>query len=173
VPRRCTICTSEDRPAIEQGVRNGEPYRVAALKYRVSYSALQRHVAGHMAAEDTLQQAVKVRLEDVVNLPANMAERRALVEALLDRCLEPLMRPGGSIDEVPLSVVVRLLKLQQTDEITVLRVNGFMLDQGNDRTKKADVKDSVVETEMYDRIMKWIDDFFQNGLEAGGDPQTR
>lgn len=124
--RRCSICTSENRLIIEKAVRDGGSYRVTASQYRVSFSGMQRHVSSHMAAETRLQEEARVSYEDVMNLPADMRERREVVWELIDKCLEPLMRKHGKLDVATGQLLVRLFKVQQVDEITTLRVAGLL-----------------------------------------------
>jgi hypothetical protein len=155
MPKRCTVCTSKDRPAIEQAVREGEPYRVTAIEYRVSYSALQRHIAHHMAAEDTVQEGVKLKLEDVMDIPANMTDRRDLVKVLVDKSLEPLWTPGSTVDDLPHSFLIGLFRLQQNDEQTVLRVNGLL--RGNLKGGKKGAKVDAKTAEVREQFRQMLD----------------
>ena len=55
MPRACTICTHEQREAIDRALVNGDSFRDIAGRFTVSRSALERHKASHLPA--TLTQA--------------------------------------------------------------------------------------------------------------------
>jgi hypothetical protein len=59
--RACTICSSDNRHAIEAALTQREPYRHIASRYGVSTAALQRHkrdhLPGKMLREDKVQAA--------------------------------------------------------------------------------------------------------------------
>jgi len=48
VPRTCTICTHADRPAIDQALVSGEPYRHIANRFGTPTASLQRHKKEHI-----------------------------------------------------------------------------------------------------------------------------
>src|SRR5215212_9467767 len=63
MPRVCTVCVHQDRPAIDQALVNHRPYRNIAAQFRLSTSALVRHHDDHLpealtkakAAQETAQ----------------------------------------------------------------------------------------------------------------------
>ena len=48
MPRTCTICIHDDRPAIDQALISGEPFRHIATRTGTSTGALQRHKSEHL-----------------------------------------------------------------------------------------------------------------------------
>ena len=49
MPRRCTICTHQDRALIEDGLLAGVSFRNIAKRYGVSITALHRHKSEHLS----------------------------------------------------------------------------------------------------------------------------
>ena len=50
MPRRCTVCTHDQREAIDQALTSQAPYRDIARRYGVSKDALWRHHDDHLPA---------------------------------------------------------------------------------------------------------------------------
>jgi hypothetical protein len=50
VPRTCTICTHENRAALERALIEGETLRTIADRFSVSKTALVRHKDNHLPA---------------------------------------------------------------------------------------------------------------------------
>ena len=48
MPRRCTICVHDNRPAIDQALISGEPFRHIAIRFGTSTASLQRHKKEHI-----------------------------------------------------------------------------------------------------------------------------
>ena len=48
MPRTCTICIHDNRPAIDQALISGEPFRHIAARTGTSTGALQRHKTDHL-----------------------------------------------------------------------------------------------------------------------------
>jgi len=48
MPRVCTVCVHDDRPAVDQALVNHRPYRNIAAQFRLSTSALVRHHDDHL-----------------------------------------------------------------------------------------------------------------------------
>jgi hypothetical protein len=151
--RVCTICTHEGRELIEAELLRGVPLRNIATTYRLGYSSVRRHREGHMLAAVDGEPTVVLRLEDVMSIPVGMKERADLVQSLLNRALRPLMKRGGRLRDVPLAFVVSLLKLQQADEQTVLRVTGLM----NEKEKGGSDVSSFLSSEEYRQLMEMLD----------------
>ena len=49
MPRTCSICTHDQRQAIDKAPLAGEPYRHIASRFGTSTTALQRHKADHLS----------------------------------------------------------------------------------------------------------------------------
>ncbi len=150
--RVCTVCRHEERVLVEDELARGVPLRTISTTYRLSYSALRRHSADHMIIADGEDGAREVmRLQDVIDIPLQMKERAQLINALLQRALEPLMGRGKGfgIDETQLGFIVNLLRLQQTDEQTVLKMTGMM--RGSIDTS------NIMDTDAYNKLRSTID----------------
>jgi hypothetical protein len=48
VPRVCTICHHDQRPAIAEALVGGESYRYVSERFAISVGAIQRHKAEHI-----------------------------------------------------------------------------------------------------------------------------
>src|SRR5215217_4174599 len=70
MPRVCTVCSHEERDAIEDAFIAGTPKRRIAARYGVTEQALRRHIREH--------------LPELLSL-ARDAERAARADTLLDR----------------------------------------------------------------------------------------
>ena len=79
MPRQCTICTHDDRPAIDQALVNSKPNRRIATQFGVSESAVRRHRAEHLSA--TLAQARAS--EDVAHADDLVSQLQALSQETL------------------------------------------------------------------------------------------
>ena len=80
MPRSCTICTHLDRPAIDQALISGEPYRHIANRFGTSTASLQRHKKEHIS---------------LVLRKAQDAEEIAHADSLLDQIRELQARAMG------------------------------------------------------------------------------
>jgi len=80
MPRTCTICTHADRPAIDQALVSGEPYRHIANRFGTSTASLQRHKKEHIP--------ISLRT-------AQDAEEIAQADSLLDQIRELQARAMG------------------------------------------------------------------------------
>lgn len=49
MPRKCSICTHDDREAIDAALMESVPYREIAQRHDVTPSALSRHLDGHVS----------------------------------------------------------------------------------------------------------------------------
>jgi hypothetical protein len=69
-----------------------------------------------------------MRLQDVIDIPLQSKERAELINALLNRALEPLMRRGkkAGLKAAPLGFIINLLRLQSTDEQVILKQLGLL-----------------------------------------------
>lgn len=84
MPRRCTICTHDDRDTIDAQLAAGTPYRHIAARFDVSTGALHRHGEQH--------------LPEHLAKAAN-AEEAASAERLLNQVLELNRRAQGILDK--------------------------------------------------------------------------
>ena len=50
MPRVCTVCTHDQRAAIDQALVNGKGVRETSALFRVSEDAVSRHKEGHLPA---------------------------------------------------------------------------------------------------------------------------
>jgi transposase-like protein len=66
--RTCTVCTHEERPAIDHALAAGRSYRDIAGRFSVSRSALDRHNADHLspAVQKAQQTADAAHALDIV-----------------------------------------------------------------------------------------------------------
>ena len=110
MPRVCTVCVHDDRPAVDQALVNHRPYRNIAAQFRLSTSALVRHHDDHLPetltkataaeetarADDLLEQVRALRTKslqlmlaaekagDLRTALAGIREARACVELLAE-----------------------------------------------------------------------------------------
>src|SRR4051794_15452421 len=110
MPRVCTVCVHDDRPAVDQALVNHRPYRNIAAQFRLSTSALVRHHDDHLPealtkargatdearADDLLEQVRALRTKslqlmltaekagDLRTALAGVREARACVELLAE-----------------------------------------------------------------------------------------
>lgn len=75
--RACSVCTHDDRQAIDEALVSGTPYRNLAEQFSVSLAALSRHRSDHVSA--ALQAVVVERERDAA---ASLLDR---VESLIER----------------------------------------------------------------------------------------
>lgn len=84
--RTCTICHHDERPAIEQAIVAGKPYRRIAAQYGTSEGALRRHRAAHVASR--LARAVERRDAETDRAVAAVEQRNERADTeLLDQLL--------------------------------------------------------------------------------------
>ncbi len=50
MPRTCSICTHDQRQAIDRALLAGDPYRNIAVRFGTSVASLQRHKTDHLSA---------------------------------------------------------------------------------------------------------------------------
>ncbi len=90
MPRRCTICTHDERAAVERALIERQPFRTIAGQFGVSKSALVRHSDDHLPAE-----LLKAKdAADVANADALLAQ----VCDLRDKALGVLTKAEDSKD---------------------------------------------------------------------------
>ena len=119
MPRRCTVCTSDEREAIDRALVAGTPYRGIASHRPVSEQALLRHHDAHVPARlAKAQEAAEVA--DADKLLARLQRLLDTAEGLLARaardgdyrtalsgvgqaraCLELLLEVEGRVDRRP------------------------------------------------------------------------
>ena len=70
MPRICTVCSSPNRPEIDEAVTRGESFRRIAPRYAVSDRALRRHAAAHVpgAIVKAHEAAETARADDLLDL---------------------------------------------------------------------------------------------------------
>lgn len=76
MPRTCTVCVHDDRPAIDQALVNRKPFRDIACRFNVGRMALVRHADDHLA--ESLAKAKEA--EEVAQADDLLAQLRALRE---------------------------------------------------------------------------------------------
>jgi hypothetical protein len=119
MPRRCTVCTSDQRDAIDRELVGGTPYRRIARRRPVSADALARHhdehlperlAKAHEAAEVTRAGALLARLERLLDMAEGLlakAAREGDYRTALGgvgqarACLELLLEAEGRVDRRP------------------------------------------------------------------------
>jgi len=119
VPRVCSICTHRQRPAIDQALVAGEPYRGIAQRFAASPDAVFRHRSDHLPATLVQARAVEevahadgllgqlVRLQDDARRIGSRAEeagdlRTALIGIReLVRIVELTAKMAGQLDDRP------------------------------------------------------------------------
>lgn len=95
MPRTCTICSHDDRLAIESLLAAGKPYRGIARQHGVSDDAITRHVKTCIpAALEALRQSQKTESGLVVEEEVQRVFRR--LNKLIDACDEWLTDPDDS-----------------------------------------------------------------------------
>lgn len=148
---QCTVCGHTEITDITAELLQGNSATAVGIRYGLSHDAVSRHKREHMTELWTGSENVVLLLQDVKNIPLEMKERGDLIKSLLYRALEPLFRITEPeirqtrrgprvvrpIEMVPLGFVVQLLKLQQQDEQTIMRVTGQLKD--DDHIKRADL----------------------------------
>jgi hypothetical protein len=82
MPRVCTVCVHDDRPAVDQALVNHRPYRNIAGQFRLSTSALVRHHDDHLPEALTRAKAAEAtaRADDLL---AQLRALRSKAMALL------------------------------------------------------------------------------------------
>ena len=91
MPRRCTVCTSPDRPAVDQALVNHRPFRGIARHFGLKTDALIRHHDAHLA--DFLVKAKAA--EEVAEADDLLAELRSLRDRTY-RLLEQAEKAGDT-----------------------------------------------------------------------------
>jgi hypothetical protein len=125
-----------------------------------------------MALDEVAQEVVKSRLDEATNVATSMATRASIFQDLIDECLEPLMKPGGTLKDVPRSLLITLLRMQQADEVTVLKANGLLpagkRARNTDRVGRPQVPavERSADAESISRIREFVDAYFKDGPEA-------
>jgi hypothetical protein len=119
MPRTCTVCVHDDRPAIDQALVNRKPFRDIACRFKVGRMALVRHADDHLAelltkakaaaesaqADDLLEQ-VRALLTKSLQLMLAAEKAGDLRTALAGirearACLELLAEMSQAIDRRP------------------------------------------------------------------------
>ena len=119
MPRRCTVCTSDERDAIDRALVAGTPYRGIARRWPVSADALARHHDEHLPAHLAKAQEAS-DVADAEKLLARLQRLLDSAEGLLTRaardddyrtalsgvgqaraCLELLLEVEGRVDRRP------------------------------------------------------------------------
>jgi hypothetical protein len=84
MPRRCTVCTRDDRDAIDRALVGGTPYRGIARRWPVSADALARHHDEHLPAHLAEAHAAR-EVADADKLLARLQRLLDTAEGLLAR----------------------------------------------------------------------------------------
>lgn len=126
-----------------------------ATEWMIPYHSLIRHRKEHILTGNSPAGPVVLTLRDVLDIPLGMRERKQLIDAMIMRLLEPLMNPRNKALQHGLEwfqggIVARLLKIQQTDEQTILKLTGLLYEDAPGRG-------DLVVTEQYNRIRASLD----------------
>ena len=119
MPRRCTVCTHDERDGIDRALVAGTPYRGIARRWPVSADALARHHDEHVPARLAMAQAA-AEAADADRLLARLtalldkadellvkAERQGDIRTALSAigqarsCIELLLEVEGGVDRRP------------------------------------------------------------------------
>ena len=66
MPRPCSVCIHGKRNEIDTAlVRGTESYRILANRHQVSFAAIQRHAAKHLALEIAVAQTKRIAKQEV------------------------------------------------------------------------------------------------------------
>jgi len=84
VARQCTVCTSEHRDLIDQGIVQGRSSYALADEYGVSPSAIQRHAKAHVSAALVALEVERTRVEAQTVL-ARMEAQYQTLAALIEQ----------------------------------------------------------------------------------------
>ena len=119
MPRRCSVCISTDRPAIDGELVRATPLRTISARYGVTRQALHRHRQTHLPASlvrDTQASQVanaEQLLEQINDLQRHALSELARAEAMGDQrgalaairearsCIEILAKISGQLLEAP------------------------------------------------------------------------
>lgn len=139
----CTVCRHDDVLALNQDLANGASTRVVAMRYKVGHHSVARHKRDHLFTGELPLAMPLLTMYDIVNIPVQMRERAELLMLMLDDALEPFMRttdrkasPAG-VRGAQMNVILAILKMQQTDEQTILKLTGLMREDSD--VKRADL----------------------------------
>ena len=145
--RSCTICRHPEATEINERLAAGESCTALAAEYASTPHTMARHKREHLLTGKVGLENVVLTLTDVVNIPLAMKERRELTNAMLRRAMAPLFEPDTpptdpqllrrwrpAMERVQWGVVIALLKLQQNDEQTIIKITGIMRDEAAHRT---------------------------------------
>lgn len=150
---RCTVCNHEEIDDINQALVDNKSISSIAIVYNIPVSSVQKHRKEHLMSPGSEQGLALITINDVLNIPLQMRERGELIRALIEAAIEPLTRPHmvgqpHGIDAIQHGFLIRLLRLQQIDEQTVLKITGLMKDDG---------KPDMVNTDQYEKIRQSIE----------------
>jgi hypothetical protein len=122
MPRSCTICTHRERPAIDEALVAGEPFRNIAERFGTSLAALVRHKTDHLPPHlAKAKEAKEVAQAD--SLTAELKRIMARVTLLFDACDRWLRDPENpeQYDIGPRAEDVSVTYLEPIGEDKVLR----------------------------------------------------
>lgn len=131
----CKVCKSPDVAEINMELAQGYSSSAVGVAYGLEPHTIRKHWKEHVLSTSTGLQGqgeMLITLRDVLDIPLQMRERKQLIDALIERCIEPLSRkptkahPNAGIDAVPQGFLLGLLRIQQTDEQTILKITGVM-----------------------------------------------
>lgn len=96
MPRKCTICDSEQREEIEKAIVRSDSFRTIASRFDVSRAALQRHAQSHLPTAIVKAEEVRaeVRSIDIMKELQRCLNRVNLVFDACDRWLRDPDDPG-------------------------------------------------------------------------------
>ena len=83
MPRRCSVCTHPERPAIDRALVAGESVPALSAQTGVSQDALKRHRQGHLPVA-LLQRQALAEARGVVDLARTLAVVHGAALAVLD-----------------------------------------------------------------------------------------
>ena len=166
---QCLVCNHILCSEIEQDIMNGASHTVLAMQYGLSIDSLSRHWRNHVLDQSKGAGGVVLSLRDVLSIPLQMKERAQLTRALLNIALLPLMGDGGGLpaaqrglNNVQTQFVIALMRIQQKDEETILKVTGMLHESG-------DARADLVVTEGYRNIQAMLQQKLLAASKGDGD----
>lgn len=163
---QCKICQRDDLDEIHTELAKGVSCRSISLRLGIANDKLAHHWRSHVTTDKYEQGLLVIGIHDIMNIPADMKERREMQIALIDRICEPFGdgRPAA-LKRTNVSLLLSVWKLMMQDEDRVLRVVGLLKDDGDNAALNVVSSQQVME--MRDKIEAHLRELAQgDGLRA-------
>lgn len=109
MPRTCSVCGHDDRPAIDAALVGGEPNRRIAARFNVTEQALRRHqMAGHVSAA-IVQAAAETDVRHAIDV---LAQLKAINGAALSVLRDARAVHDGDLALKAIDRIYRQIELQ-------------------------------------------------------------